>query len=426
MLVGASLLLGGGYAIYRGQTDLETRRLAQLPVPELEKLALRYPNDAEVLFRYATALQQSDGHNDAVGVFARVVQLDSRHLPAYLGLARSQGAIGNLAEAETAYKKVQELDPRNHEARSALANLYYVNGETASAAREMEAALKVRPKDAGGWFTLGHLYGDLLQVDRSAEAFQHVTRLAPQRPDGWRALGRVHWHQGRLAEAESTLKRALALRPGDARTLLWLAQIYLRLPETLENRRRAEETLRAAASAGPRPLPEAQLELGRFLVRQDRLAHAESYLREALRHQPDLEPAQEELGRLLVRTGRKAEGEALLQRARQAATKRRRLQALEAAVRKTPKDAKVLLELARLYREHHNHPAAMRAYRLYLTERPEDEKTVEEMVAFRKEVLPQPPPARTPPPGPGEELFGEGGHNHDHAHEHGPGESHDH
>lgn len=425
-LLGLVLVLGGGYAIDRGRAAMEARRLGQLSIQELEKLAVRHPSDTGVLFQYGTALQKAGAHNDAVGVFARVVQLDGRNVSAYLGLAQSQGAIGNLSEAETAYKKAQELEPRNYPAHAALAHLYYLNGETASAAREMEAALKVRPNEARGWFTLGHLHGNLQRVDRAIEAFRQVTRLAPKRPDGWRALGRVYWHRGRLQEAEHALKRAQELRPGDPRTLLWLGQVYLRQPDSPETRKLAEETLRAAASAGPQPLPEALLELGRLLIQQDRLAHAETALRQALRGNPQLEPAHLELGRLLVRTGRKAEGETLLRRFEEMGSRRRQIQALESALQEKPDDPLSLLKLARLYREFRRNPEAMRSYRLYLTQRPQDEKVVEELVAYREEVFPTASAPRSGSPEQAAGFFGEIEHDHAHDHPHGPEEAHGH
>ena len=148
------------------------------------------------------------------------------------------------------------------------------------------------------------------------------------------SLGRCLYTQNHFDEAEQAFRRVLALDPHHLK-----AEENLGLTLDAENQPgRAEAALQQAASwardqevRDPWPF----LNLGGFLLDQQRAAEALPYLRRATTLGPDLAPAREKLGRALVQTGNAKAG----------------VVELEAAARLDPKNPKVHFELGQAYRD---------------------------------------------------------------------------
>jgi len=149
-----------------------------------------------------------------------------------------------------------------------------------------------------------HRYNDALSF------FQRAARGDPNDPQFWENLALCQFQIGDLAETERSLRQALTLDSGSARTLTALADVLCSLKRNDEARSVAERALAIV----PRD-PAAHYQLGRILAGQSELAKAERHLRLALTADPNVAAVHNELGNVLRRMGALTEAEASLRRA---------------------------------------------------------------------------------------------------------------
>jgi tetratricopeptide (TPR) repeat protein len=137
------------------------------------------------------------------------------------------------------------------------------------------------------------------QIERALEAARHSVQQRPQDPLAHLWLGQILLTADKAGEAETALKKAVALAPDDARTLGGLFGFYLRTRQP----GRARETLQTVAKN--EKLNKAQrasiLAQGYELLGDKE--QAEAGYRDAARLEPDDAATQLRLARYLLRTG---------------------------------------------------------------------------------------------------------------------------
>jgi tetratricopeptide (TPR) repeat protein len=84
----------------------------------------------------------------------------------------------------------------------------------------MKALVKHAPQFAEGWNELGYVYFLAGQYDASLDAIEHVLALEPMHYAALAGKGIILIQQGKVAEAQAPLKRALAIDP-------WLKERHL-------------------------------------------------------------------------------------------------------------------------------------------------------------------------------------------------------
>lgn len=98
-----------------------------------------------------------------------------------------------------------------------LGNLLLGRGETRAAADLFRAALRASPGLVDARLNLGVALFQGGEPQAAAREFSRVTRRAPHRFDAWANLAEARLRLGDRAGAAAALRRAVALRPGDAR-----------------------------------------------------------------------------------------------------------------------------------------------------------------------------------------------------------------
>src|ERR1700741_3728292 len=63
--------------------------------------------------------------------------------------------------------------------------------------------------------------------DEALPLAQRAVDLDPLNRGSWEGLGEIKFHEGRLDEAETDLKKARELRPDDYHSYLFLSEIYV-------------------------------------------------------------------------------------------------------------------------------------------------------------------------------------------------------
>ena len=175
-----------------------------------------------------------------------------------------------------------------------------------SAARREQLVRRAVEVDRDNPDVLSELASLLQQLGRPADAVPFLTQhlgMVPGDPQSLIQLGKCYSDLGRLAEAERSLRDALAA--GDDAVGYYNLGLVLERGERLQE---AESNYRRAVALGP-GLASARNNLGLLLARTDRLNEAEGHLRESIRLEPASPDAYTNLSVVLLQQGRVEEAE---------------------------------------------------------------------------------------------------------------------
>ncbi len=143
--------------------------------------------------------------------------------------------IENIRAAIDAFEKSIELDPQFALAYAGLGQAYWRKYDFTrepvwidKAKEHSRTAQDINDKLAQVNITLGMINTGTGQYQAAIENFNDVLAADPTNADAYRELARVHESLGEVAEAESTLKRSIQLKPGYWAGYNVLGAFYLR------------------------------------------------------------------------------------------------------------------------------------------------------------------------------------------------------
>jgi tetratricopeptide (TPR) repeat protein len=143
-------------------------------------------------------------------------------------------AMQNLEKAREDYGRAVALDARNIEAGKRLAEVQLTQGDADEALQQFTRLRELAPDDPALQLGAARCHRLLGHTD---EARRMLDALAPRQPDNaavWNTRGSVAMDQDRLADAEESFRKALALDPFDDVTYSKLAACLRRLGRTAE------------------------------------------------------------------------------------------------------------------------------------------------------------------------------------------------
>jgi tetratricopeptide (TPR) repeat protein len=103
------------------------------------------PEQLEVYDNLAGLLAENDRKSDALKVLRECLQIDARHVPALLQVARIQFSLSNYRRAEHVCRLVLLADPASAEGFSLLGQIQRSTDRVAEAIKSFEKALELRP-----------------------------------------------------------------------------------------------------------------------------------------------------------------------------------------------------------------------------------------------------------------------------------------
>jgi tetratricopeptide (TPR) repeat protein len=144
------------------------------------------PDDAELYFARATALNALGQHAQACAAFARALALRPEHAASWLNMGNASADLDDLASAETLYRTALRLDPLLAEAHASLGYLLTVRGQLEAAIEACETAVRLRPDFVQAHWNLAIaalLSGDLPRGFTEYEWRKRHARYRPDFPD---------------------------------------------------------------------------------------------------------------------------------------------------------------------------------------------------------------------------------------------------
>jgi tetratricopeptide (TPR) repeat protein len=189
-------------------------------------------DDAEAFYRRSLAAQPEQPHvlhnlgnllralgrlDESVSVLREAVRLKSNYAEAHLSLALSLSAQGNHSDAEKSCRYALRIQPNYLLAKQALAAELNQLERSPEAERILRQALQLGVRDPAQAAALEHNLGIALNLERRyGEAlvyFDAAQQKVPTIPLADYNRGNALQHLGRLEEAVSSYRRALASNP---------------------------------------------------------------------------------------------------------------------------------------------------------------------------------------------------------------------
>lgn len=151
----------------------------------------------------------------AIEVNTRMLELDDRAADAYTRLGRCFREQGRLEAAREMYLQVLEFDPQNKIATNSLrrseADLQRQAAEERARRRAEEIQAALAAAGYNELMAVGMSARKRRQYDLAITAFTRAVELRPASVYAWNALGGSCRHSGKLARAQESYRRALAL-----------------------------------------------------------------------------------------------------------------------------------------------------------------------------------------------------------------------
>jgi TolB-like protein/Flp pilus assembly protein TadD/class 3 adenylate cyclase len=191
---------------------------------------------AQDLFqRHASASQGANKISEGVGLLEQALARDPKFLSACCLLARLHGQLyrnadhtpARLQQMNAAVQAAVRLQPDAGETHLALADYQYQRRDYAQATAELALARRTLPNDPQIYETTGYMLRRQGQWEESTRNLEQALALDPRNFQLLQQISSSYLQMRRYADAERSLQRALAIRPGDPLTRLLLAEVPL-------------------------------------------------------------------------------------------------------------------------------------------------------------------------------------------------------
>lgn len=355
----------------------ETAPLPETPAPaadrwgELELAELRarqQPGSAPLALEAGALAGDLNEFGRALAWFEKAAALDPKLIPAITGQGQIWLGRGRPARAAMFYERALKLAPDEPTLLAELARVYSALRDFPEALRYARLAEKQAPQDAAVYRALAGVYGELVLTEESLKYAQRACELAPDDPENWILQGSLLLRGQRYAEAETVLRRALALRPAEVQANVYCARALIEGTKTPAADREAYGLLARARMREPRN-DQVLLLMGGIATRAGDLPLAVSLLRQAREAAPRDPAILTALGQALIRTRQGEEGVRLVTAAQKLGPRGVGFLDLEELVRKNP-DPALAVRLADLYRRQEMYDQAVRVLERGLKRKP--------------------------------------------------------
>jgi arylsulfatase A-like enzyme len=170
------------------------------------------------LFEYkryllAEHLEQTGRSDEAAAEFQAILADDARNLPAYLELARADGALHRYLDGERELKAALALDPQNAEAEELLGDMYLAAGDHGRAEAEFHHLLTFAPQDYEAHFGLGLIARRQGQTAEATTQFRAALAADPRSAEAHYQLGLILEAESHIQEAVGEFEAALQIDP---------------------------------------------------------------------------------------------------------------------------------------------------------------------------------------------------------------------
>ncbi len=211
--------------------------------------------DPEAAYSLAVCLLAEHEQAKAAAVFQQMRDAAPGHLGVlHVLFARAYRDAGYLPDAVRELKTALQIDPKTPHAHYFLGLVYLLQEEWAPSPeirRQFLLELQLNPKDFLSNYLLGAMQANAKNYAESDHYLTIATKIAPSWPESWIYLGLNAYGQGQNQQAESYLRKAIALTGKDeSRSNYFVRKAYFALGRVLIQSGRREEARPYIQKAG--------------------------------------------------------------------------------------------------------------------------------------------------------------------------------
>jgi tetratricopeptide (TPR) repeat protein len=219
-------------------------------LPKLRALAVRHASSPAIQNVLGEWFVASGDRDQARAAYTAALRLKTDYIPAMVGMAKIDLAVGRLDEARKALNTLASSYPKNPMINILLGNLEHLSGNRGKALGHYRKALEADGQNAMALNNVAYLLADFAnKPDEALNYAQRAKEISPDDPEVEDTLGWVLFKKGLYDVAIGHLEASVAKR-STAQGQYHLAMTYLKMG----NRKRGEQALQAAVRER---LPEA-------------------------------------------------------------------------------------------------------------------------------------------------------------------------
>jgi serine/threonine protein kinase/tetratricopeptide (TPR) repeat protein len=236
--------------------------------------------------------------DEAIAAMREAIRLQPTWAIGYRGLAEILMKQKDFAQAEEMLRKATQLEPQNAWCHLSLGNCLLAQDRPPNAEAEFREAIRLIPTGAYFYDSLGRALEAQQKFDDAEQVYLEAIRLQPGRHEAHWPLAALRQKRG-TSEGNVEIVRDSSEQLADNYDVLLQRGILLKVQGKFAE---AEISLRKAVRLRP-DIPTGHFELARVLMALERPRDAEPVFRETIRLQPSWGWVHESLGGLLLAEG---------------------------------------------------------------------------------------------------------------------------
>lgn len=194
-------------------------------------------------FESARTLHHAGEFALAIPLYQQIIELDPTHFRAHNNLGACCDELGQLDQAEIAFRNALALMPDEAPIAQNLGRILHKLARNEEAEQEYRRSIKLDPLRADTYYNLGRLLQDQNKVSDAADMLHEATRLNPEHVAAHSVLADLLYDQQMLEPALALYRRVIDLTPHDAYSHFHVGKVL----ETLQRNDEAIESYRRAA-----------------------------------------------------------------------------------------------------------------------------------------------------------------------------------
>lgn len=222
--------------IYERGLDLYEKGEIAKAISDLESVAKRYPEYADVHNGLGLAYSMVGRYKKAVHSFRKAVEINPEYIEAFINLAISLNEISRFEEAIVAFETAAKLETKEKgpspKLKAEIANTYARLGDTyyelqeyRKARNEYRRALKTCPEYLDVKTKLAQTYIATKNYKRAVTTLKEVVKTNQDYLDALILLGLALYRLGETSQAKKAWQKALKRDPDNPKTRAYLTMM---------------------------------------------------------------------------------------------------------------------------------------------------------------------------------------------------------